>query len=72
MAELGSVLIGQRLAIGCDLTNHAAYLQSWISVLKESPHVLLRVVSDARKAVDLICPEPEASTEGEPEPTPQS
>lgn len=69
VAELGSVLIGQRLAIGCDLTNHAAYLQSWISVLKESPHVLLRIVSDARKAVDLICPEPEAPAEGSSEPT---
>lgn len=63
VAELGSVLIGQRLQIGCELENHAAYLQSWISVLQESPHVLLRIVSEARKAVDLICPEPEASSE---------
>jgi antirestriction protein ArdC len=61
VAELGSVLIGQRLQIGCELENHAAYLQSWISVLQESPHVLLRIVSDARKAVDLICPEPSES-----------
>ncbi|MGL6133196.1 MAG: zincin-like metallopeptidase domain-containing protein [Prochlorococcaceae cyanobacterium] len=57
VAELGSVLLGQRLHIGCELTNHAAYLQSWISVLRESPKVLLQVVSEARQAVDLICPE---------------
>jgi antirestriction protein ArdC len=61
VAELGSVLIGQRLQIGCELANHAAYLQSWIGVLKESPTVLLRIISDARKAVDLVCPEPSAS-----------
>ena len=60
VAELGSVLLGQRLQIGCELTNHAAYLQSWISVLRESPKVLLQVISAARQAVDLICPELEA------------
>ena len=60
IAELGSVLLGQRLQIGCELTSHAAYLESWISVLRESPKVLLQVVSEARQAVDLICPEPEA------------
>ena len=60
VAELGSVLLGQRLQIGCELTNHAAYLQSWISVLRQSPKVLLQVISAARQAVDLICPELEA------------
>ena len=60
IAELGSVLLGQRLQIGCELSNHAAYLQSWISVLRESPKVLLQVISAARQAVDAICPEPEA------------
>jgi antirestriction protein ArdC len=51
------VLIGQRLQIGCELANHAAYLQSWIAVLRESPKVLLQMISEARQAVDLICPE---------------
>jgi antirestriction protein ArdC len=60
VAELGSVLLGQRLQIGCELSNHAAYLHSWISVLRQSPKVLLQVISAARQAVDLICPEPEA------------
>ena len=59
IAELGSVLLGQRLQIGCELSNHAAYLQSWISVLRESPKVLLQVISAARQAVDAICPEAE-------------
>jgi antirestriction protein ArdC len=63
VAELGSVLLGQRLQIGCELSHHAAYLQSWISVLRESPKVLLQVISEARQAVDLICPEAPAPEE---------
>jgi antirestriction protein ArdC len=66
VAELGSVLLGQRLQIGCALTNHAAYLQSWISCLRESPKMLLQIVSEARQAVDLICPDAPAPDQ-EPE-----
>ncbi len=36
---------------------HAANLGHWLELLKESPRVLLQVLSDARKAADLICPE---------------
>jgi antirestriction protein ArdC len=57
IAELGSVLLGQRLEIGCDLSNHAAYLEAWIGLLKASPRVLFQVLSEARRAADLICPE---------------
>ncbi len=57
IAELGSVLLGQRREIGCDLANHAAYLEAWIALLKESPRVLFQVLSAARQAADLICPE---------------
>jgi antirestriction protein ArdC len=57
VAELGAVLLGDRLEIGSAMANHAAYLGHWIELLKESPRVLLQVLSDARKAADLICPE---------------
>lgn len=60
IAELGSVLLGQRLEIGCDLVNHAAYLAHWAQLLKESPRVLFQVLSAARQAADLIAPEPAA------------
>ena len=65
VAELGSVLIGQRLEIGCELTQHAAYLESWIAVLRQSPQVLLQVLSQARQAADLVAPE---GALGEPTP----
>jgi antirestriction protein ArdC len=58
VAELGAVLLGDRLEIGSAMANHAAYLGGWIALLRESPRVLLQVLSDARTAADLICPEP--------------
>ena len=70
VAELGSVLIGQRLQIGCELAHHAAYLQSWISVLRESPKVLLQVISEALQAVDLLCPEAPCPEEPAGDPIP--
>jgi antirestriction protein ArdC len=61
VAELGAVLLGDRLEIGSAMANHAAYLGHWVELLKASPRVLLQVLSDARKAADLVCPEaPEA------------
>jgi len=57
VAELGAVLLGERLEIGSDVANHAAYLASWIALLRESPRVLVEVLGDARRAVDLICPD---------------
>ena len=59
VAELGAVLLGDRLEIGSDTRNHAAYLSHWIALLRESPCLLLKLLSEARKAADLICPEPD-------------
>ncbi len=54
VAELGAVLLGNRLEIGSVMANHAAYLGHWVELLKESPRVLLQVFSNGRKAADLI------------------
>ena len=57
VAELGSVLLGDRLEIGSDLANHASYLASWVALLNASPQVLLQVLGEAKRAVDCITPE---------------
>lgn len=58
VAELAAVLICYRLQIGCELENHAAYLQTWAGLLRDGgPRALFQVLSDARKAADLIAPE---------------
>ncbi|MEA5416213.1 ArdC family protein [Synechococcus sp. BA-132 BA5] len=54
VAELGSVLLGDRLEIGSALENHAAYLGHWIELLRQSPHVLYQVLGEARQAVELV------------------
>lgn len=64
VAELGAVILCQRLQIGSDFQNHAAYLAHWAQLLKEEPSVLFQVLSAARQAADLIAPEPAP----EPEP----
>ena len=56
VAELGAVLLCQRLEIGSEFKNHAAYLKHWIELLKETPKLLFQVMSEARKGADLICP----------------
>jgi antirestriction protein ArdC len=61
VAELGAVLLGDRLEIGSAMANHAAYLGHWIELLRASPRMLLQVLSDARKAADLIFPEPSSA-----------
>ena len=57
VAELGSVLLGDRLEIGSDLANHASYLASWVAMLNASPQLLLQVLGEAKRAVDCIAPE---------------
>ena len=63
VAELGAVLLGDRLEIGSNVSNHAAYLAEWIKLLRESPRLLYKLLSDARRAADLIFPQ---STGSEP------
>ncbi|MFN9685500.1 MAG: ArdC family protein [Cyanobacteriota bacterium] len=62
VAELGAVLLGDRLEIGSNVSNHAAYLSEWIKLLQGSPKLLYRLLGEARQAADLICPTQAAQT----------
>lgn len=64
VAELGAVMLCDRLEIGSNMVNHAAYLGHWATLLKESPKILYRILSEARKAADLICPEDREAVTG--------
>lgn len=64
VAELGAVLLGERLEIGSDVHNHAAYLAEWIQLLRQSPKLLYKVLSEARQAADLISPPQLAGVSG--------
>ncbi|MEI6829366.1 MAG: zincin-like metallopeptidase domain-containing protein [Synechococcaceae cyanobacterium ELA445] len=58
VAELGAVLLGDLLEVGSAVENHAAYLQHWVRLLRESPAVLFQVLGEARRAVELVENEP--------------
>ena len=57
VAELGAVLLGDRLEIGSELQSHAAYLEHWIVLLQAEPQVLFQVLGEARQAVELLAAE---------------
>ena len=62
IAELGAFLVCTRLSISSKPENHASYLKSWITRLKEQPHFLLTAFSAAKNAANLITPEEYEST----------
>jgi antirestriction protein ArdC len=53
-AELASVFIAAEKGIPHDPQNHAAYVGSWIQVLKQDENEIFRAAHDASKAVDLL------------------
>ena len=73
VAELGAVIVCQRLQVSSDFHNHAAYLAQWAELLREKPSVLFQVLSAARQAADLIAPEPTvAAADGITNPEPMA
>lgn len=53
-AEIASLMIGSRLKVGRDFDQHAAYVKSWISILKDDPFELYRASVDAQKITDYL------------------
>jgi antirestriction protein ArdC len=55
-AEMAAVFLTAALNIpdSGDLTNHVAYLQSWLSALENDPKFLFRAAAAASKSADFI------------------
>ena len=54
-AELTSVLLGQRLGFTPDhIDNHAAYVGSWLKVLRGDKRFVFRAGADAQRAADFL------------------
>lgn len=53
-AEIASLLIGQELRIGHDPSQHAAYVESWIKVLKDTPFEIHAAAADAEKIFSYL------------------
>ncbi|WP_373533466.1 zincin-like metallopeptidase domain-containing protein [Vampirovibrio sp.] len=53
-AEIASLMLGEKLSIGHDPGQHAAYIGSWIKVLQEDPREIFRASADAEKITQYL------------------
>lgn len=53
-AEISSYMLGQELGIGHDPSQHLAYIENWVDVLKKDPAEIFRASNDAQKVVDFL------------------
>jgi len=53
-AEIASLMLGSELQIGHNFGQHAAYVNSWVKILKDEPFELFRASADAQKIFDFI------------------
>ena len=53
-AEIGSMMISGELGIGQSVDDHAAYVQSWIKILRDDPREVFRAAADAEKIMDYV------------------
>ncbi|HGM5918231.1 TPA: ArdC family protein [Stenotrophomonas maltophilia] len=54
VAEVSSMLMSERLGIGHDPTQHAAYVKSWIQILRDDPRELFRAAAAAERVVEFL------------------
>ncbi|SDE62265.1 hypothetical protein SAMN05216464_1081 [Mucilaginibacter pineti] len=53
-AEIASLMLGSELNIGHNFGQHAAYVESWIKVLKDDPGELFKASADAQHITDYL------------------
>lgn len=53
-AEIASMLIGQELHIGHDPSQHVAYVDSWIQILRDTPFEIHAAAADAEKILNYL------------------
>ncbi|RYX78177.1 DUF1738 domain-containing protein, partial [bacterium] len=53
-AEIASMFIGSELRIGHDPGQHAAYVESWVSVLEDTPFEIHAAAADAEKIFEYL------------------
>lgn len=53
-AEIASLMLGDQLGIGHDPGQHAAYVGSWIKVLRDDPREIFRAAADAEKIMAYV------------------
>lgn len=54
VAEVSSMLMGERLGIGHDPGQHAAYVKHWIKILRDDPREIFRAAAAAERVVEFL------------------
>ena len=62
VAEVGAAMLAHSLGIRVEWDQHAAYLASWLKVLKDDRGLIVSAAQKAQKAVDLITAQSDAAT----------
>jgi antirestriction protein ArdC len=57
-AEISSMMTGERIGIGHEPHHGAAYVKSWVAVLKDDPGEIRRAASDAQRMADYLTERP--------------
>ena len=53
-AEIASMIIGSELGIGHNPSQHASYVESWVSILEDTPFEIHAAAADAEKIADFL------------------
>lgn len=53
-AEIASLMLGERLGIGHDPSQHVAYVGSWVKVLRKNPWEIFQAASDAERISNYV------------------
>lgn len=53
-AEIASMILGDELGVGHDPSQHVAYVENWVQVLKEDPMEIFRAAADAEKIQNFV------------------
>jgi putative DNA primase/helicase len=53
-AEIASLMLGEKLEIGHDPSQHVAYIASWIRILENDPREIFRAASDSEKILQYL------------------
>jgi antirestriction protein ArdC len=54
VAQTGSAMLCAETGVEADPDNDAAYVQSWLKVIKDEPKILVQAASQATRAADLV------------------
>ncbi|MCT8349400.1 ssDNA-binding domain-containing protein [Photorhabdus temperata] len=71
-AEIASLMIGDELQIGHAPGQHAAYVKSWVKVLKDDPKEILRAAKDAEAISSYLLSHEKEKAQEAPQNAPES